>query len=190
MSCASCGRRAALARKYLAVEGHRALAANEDLLPHPVRSLIDLDLATRTHSAAESLTVAESGEVADPPASFGVIKPRKSPCRACERRARRRRRDAHVPAQVVEGAWPNSTTTPTTPTATTRGSVLQPGRRRRCDRETAAGMLSRVRQLNGSGPPGADTPTHRSHNGIRGAGMVTSTAASAVGDRRRRRRRG
>jgi len=30
-----------LARRYLAVEGHRALAANEDLLPRPVRSLID-----------------------------------------------------------------------------------------------------------------------------------------------------
>ena len=38
-------------------------------------------------------------------------------------------------------------------------------------------MLSRVRQLSGAGSPGADTPTHRSRNGIRGSGMVTSTSA-------------
>ena len=48
-------RRPALAKKYLAVEGQRSLAANEDLLPLPVRSLIDLDLATRTDSPATSL---------------------------------------------------------------------------------------------------------------------------------------
>ena len=35
------GRRPALARRYLAVEGHRALAAIESLLPPSVRSLID-----------------------------------------------------------------------------------------------------------------------------------------------------
>ena len=70
------GRRSALARRYLAVEGHRALAANEDLLPYSVRSMIDLDLATRTRSPAESLDIATSSKVADPPGSFGVIKPR------------------------------------------------------------------------------------------------------------------
>ena len=32
------GRRPALAKRYLAVEGHRALAANEDLLPPPVQA--------------------------------------------------------------------------------------------------------------------------------------------------------
>jgi hypothetical protein len=39
-------RRPALARRYLAVEGHRALAASEDLLPPSLRSLIDRDLPT------------------------------------------------------------------------------------------------------------------------------------------------
>ncbi len=43
-------RRPALAKKYLAVEGQRALAANEELLPYSVRSLIDLSLATRAES--------------------------------------------------------------------------------------------------------------------------------------------
>jgi hypothetical protein len=62
------GRRSGLARRYLAVEGQRALAANDDLLPYAVRSVIDLDVASRTTSAAESLSVAEArGEIADPP---------------------------------------------------------------------------------------------------------------------------
>jgi len=53
-------RRPALAKKYLAVEGQRALAANEDLLPYPVRQLIDFSLATRADTPAASLAVAVS----------------------------------------------------------------------------------------------------------------------------------
>ena len=41
-----------------------------------MRSLIDLDLATRADSPAASLAVAGSHKVADPPVSFGVIKAR------------------------------------------------------------------------------------------------------------------
>jgi nitric oxide reductase NorD protein len=62
-------RRPGLARKYLAIEGHRALAANEDLLPYPVRPLIDFDLATRADTPAASLAAAGPIKVADPPAS-------------------------------------------------------------------------------------------------------------------------
>ena len=51
-------RRPALARRYLAVEGHRALAAIEDLLPPSVRSLIDSDVAARADSPAASLAAA------------------------------------------------------------------------------------------------------------------------------------
>jgi hypothetical protein len=71
-------RRPALARRYLAVEGHRALAANEYLLPHHVRSLIDRNVAERVDSPAASLAVALSREpVADPPPSFGAIHPKR-----------------------------------------------------------------------------------------------------------------
>ncbi len=58
-------RRPALARRYLAVEGNRALAVNEDLLPYPVRSLIDLDLASRVDGPAASLALAERSKIAD-----------------------------------------------------------------------------------------------------------------------------
>jgi nitric oxide reductase NorD protein len=70
--------RPTLTRRYLAVEGHRALTANEDLLPRPVRSLIDRHAAARADSPAASLALALGREaVADPPASFGAIRPRR-----------------------------------------------------------------------------------------------------------------
>ena len=72
-------RRPALARRYLAVEGHRALAAIEDLLPPSVRSLIDSDVAARADSPAASLAAALGREaIADPPDSFGTIRARAS----------------------------------------------------------------------------------------------------------------
>ncbi|HEX3289511.1 MAG TPA: VWA domain-containing protein [Mycobacterium sp.] len=171
-------RRSTLARRYLAVEGHRALAANEDLLPYAVRSMVDLDLVRRSHSAAESLTVAKSGEVADPPDSFGVIKPRNL-LAAHPGAAQANGEGAHSPrrestkdlaeldddAENVDGEDVRDPFTSPVGGGGAIGKLLQR-------------MLSRVRQLGGSGPPGADTPTHRSHKGIRGGGMVTSTVVS------------
>jgi hypothetical protein len=170
------GRRTALARRYLAVEGHRALAANEELLPYPVRSMIDLQLAARTRSPAESLDVATSVKVADPPAGFGVIKPRQL-LAAQASVAHADGEEVHSPRSQptknlaeldddADGALGEDGDPFSSPVGGggAIGKLLQR-------------MLSRVRQLNGSGPPGADTQTHRSHNGIRGAGMVTSTAA-------------
>ena len=70
-------RRPAVARRYLAVEGHRALAAIEDLLPPSMRSLIDSDVAARADSPAASLAAALSREaIADPPDTFGTIRAR------------------------------------------------------------------------------------------------------------------
>ena len=60
--------RPALARRYLAIEGHRALASSEDLLPRPARSLIDRDAAARAGSPAASLALALGREaIAGPP---------------------------------------------------------------------------------------------------------------------------
>jgi nitric oxide reductase activation protein len=41
-------------------------------------------------------------------------------------------------------------------------------------------MLRRVRQLGEGGSPGADTPTHRTRDGLRGRSVVTSTATAAA----------
>ena len=172
-------RRPALARRYLAVEGQRALAANDDLLPFRVRSMADLDLAMRSDSPAESLKVASGRDtIADPPASFGVIRARN----LLNARAGREQSDAtvnHNPhresrdtlAELEDDAVDDDVMDPfSSPVGGggVAGKLLQR-------------LMSWVRQLSGGGQPGADAPTHRSHKGIRGASAVTSTA-SALSD--------
>ena len=67
-----------VAKRYLAVEGHRALAANSDLLPGVLNSMADPDVASRSDSPATSLSIASSKDaLSDPPAGFGVIRAKK-----------------------------------------------------------------------------------------------------------------
>ncbi|AGB22664.1 nitric oxide reductase activation protein [Mycobacterium sp. JS623] len=171
-------RRPAVARRYLAVEGHRALSANDDLLPFAVRSLIDLDLASRATSPAESLAMALArAHIPDPPASFGVIRAR-DVLSASAAAAHMESQGAHVPRReqknladlddVDDGVEVTDPFSSPVGGGGALGKVLQH-------------LMSRVRQLGGGGPPGAETPTHRSHNGIRGIGLVTSTAAPPSG---------
>jgi len=90
--------RPGLARRYLAIEGHRALAASEDVLPPPVLSLIDRRAAARAGTPAASLAVARGRQpVADPPACFGMIRPRRLLAAQGRRRA---------PDPADEGAGP------------------------------------------------------------------------------------
>jgi hypothetical protein len=70
--------RPAVTRRYLAVEGHRALASSENLLPPSARSLIDRDAAARADSPGASLALALGrGAIAGPPPSFGMIRPKR-----------------------------------------------------------------------------------------------------------------
>jgi nitric oxide reductase NorD protein len=70
--------RSALARRYLAVEGHRALAATEPVLPWGLRSLVDPALAASVDGPEASLAAARTRRgVDDPPGCFGVIRPRR-----------------------------------------------------------------------------------------------------------------
>jgi nitric oxide reductase NorD protein len=63
--------------RYLTIEGHRALKANEALLPPSPRLCIDEQTAARSTSADQSLTIALSDEpVPDPPFDFGMLRPR------------------------------------------------------------------------------------------------------------------
>lgn len=63
----------ALARRYLAIEGHRALVANEDVLPPWLHSIIDRDLASRARAPAEALELARRERKLEPPPAFGTI---------------------------------------------------------------------------------------------------------------------
>ncbi len=173
-------RRPALARRYLAVEGQRALSANDDLLPYPVRRLIDLDVASRANSPADSLKVAAERDIADPPTSFGVIRARSllsthaAAAHADSQGTHSPRRDAKKELASLEdegddGENVEDVEDPFSSPVGGGGAIGKLLQR----------LLRRVRQLGGGGPPGADTPTHRSPDGIRGAGAVTSTSAGA-----------
>src|SRR3546814_6205016 len=68
-------RRPELARRYLAVEGHRALAAIEDVLPPFMYTKVNRVLAQRSDSSAASLQLALSKEsLAPPPEIFGTLR--------------------------------------------------------------------------------------------------------------------
>lgn len=174
-------RRPALARRYLAVEGQRALAVNEDLLPHRIRALLDLDMAARADSAVGSLMVAGTRrDIADPPAGFGVIRAQKL-LAARASVAQVEAAGGHIPRReqnkaladlddADDGADGDDVIDPFSSPVGGGGALGKLLQR----------MTRSVRKLSGGGTPGADTPTHRSRKGIRGAGAVTSTTAGAA----------
>ncbi|WP_341350385.1 nitric oxide reductase activation protein NorD [Mycobacterium decipiens] len=154
-------RRPAVTRRYLAVEGHRALAANNHLLPTSVRPLVDGGIAAATESPEGSLAVALGrGPVADPPECFGTIR-----CRillATNHRGSRRRRwieldedDTDNPAAASDGF-----------TSSIGGGAV--GR-------LLASMLRAVRRLGAGGQPGANAPTHHTRSAPRGNAAVSWT---------------
>jgi hypothetical protein len=69
-------RSSAVTRRYLAVEGQRALAAHEHLLPTAARRHIDGGVTGRSDSPHRSIAIATGdGPVDEPPARFGAIRP-------------------------------------------------------------------------------------------------------------------
>src|SRR5688572_20087118 len=72
------GRRPSLARRYLTLEGHRALSASEALLPAAVRELIDDRTAASASTPQGSLAAARGRTpIDDPPRWFGALEPRR-----------------------------------------------------------------------------------------------------------------
>ncbi len=170
-------RRPALARRYLAVEGHRALAAIGDLLPPSVRSLIDCDIATRSDSPAASLSAALSRTaIAEPPDSFGVIRARDL-LKAIDRADRSATKREHVPrehrngvlAELAEDGDDDGTAAADFSSPVGGGGAL--GR-------LLGRLLGVARQLNGGGSPGADAPTHRTRAGTTGGGTTVFSAGT------------
>jgi nitric oxide reductase NorD protein len=172
-------RRPELARRYLAVEGHRALAAIEDLLPPSVRLLIDSNVAARADSPATSLAAALSREaIADPPNSFGAIRARQllASINGADGSATTRRHVPREPRNQVlveladdegnDGSAADLFSSPVVGGGTL-GRLLQR-------------MTGVVRQLNEGGPPGADAPTHRTRAGTRGGSNTVFSIAQAA----------
>ncbi len=174
-------RRPAVARRYLAVEGHRALAANENWLPPPVRTLADAQIAARSDSPSASLAAARSRHpVADPPSSFGTIRARnmlaaksrgdtaavgKQDDRRTRQLAQLDQDDNEDQRDVVD---------------IFSGPIGGGGAFGRLMRR----MLHSVRRLGEGGQPGADAPTHRTRSGVRRSSAVLSTAPAGLVDDR------
>jgi hypothetical protein len=170
-------RRPALARRYLALEGHRALAAQEPLLPTVVSSLIDRAAAARSQSPAASLAIATGREaVDDPPQVFGMIRPRHVQARfepppeerAAQQRAPRRQGEG-VLRELDDDEDSESVGLDLFSSPTGGGGPI-------------GGLLKKLfgdaRSTQG-GPPGADAPTRWSARGSRVARKVALATANA-----------
>lgn len=169
-------RRPAVARRYLALEGHRALAAQEAMLPTVVCSLIDRAVAARSESPAASLAIAMGREaVADPPEIFGTIRPRQVRARV-EPPAEERAAQQHIPRgqradvlrELDDGEDGDSIAPDLVSSPSGGGGVF--GRLLKM-------LLGDARSMSG-GPPGADAPTRWS----RSAGRVVRTVALTMAE--------
>ena len=175
------------ARRYLAVEGHRALLSNADLLPGALASIGNREIAARSDSPAASLSIAAGRAAVDEaPPVFGVLRPGK--VMAASSRAAQQDSDedsgnpAHVPrksaAQQLEelddGVVDDSDDPDLFSSPVGGGGFMG---------KLLKKMLSSARKTgSGGGPPGADTPTHRTNSGIRAAHAVSSLASTSSED--------
>lgn len=171
-------RRPALARRYLAVEGHRALAALDDLLPRSVRSLIDREVATRSGSPAESLAAARSrGAIPEPPPSFGAIHARRLLASIARANASARESDSLAHREPMrtdladDASEADDVATDLFVSPVGGGGGI--GR-------LLARMLAAVRRIESEDAPGADAPTHRSQT--RGGAVALATRAASSGE--------
>ncbi|OBI19884.1 nitric oxide reductase activation protein [Mycobacterium sp. E2462] len=168
------------ARRYLALEGHRALVANAGLLPATLASLGDSDTACRSGSPADSLRIARGrGPIDDPEAQFGVL--RAAQVLTASSVATQRHDDAaaqHVPRahgatereELDDGLVDDSDDPDLFTSPVGGGGFLGKWLKR---------LLSSARKTgSGGGPPGADAPTHRTYSGARGANAVFSLASA------------
>lgn len=173
-----------LARRYLAVEGHRALMSNADVLPGILASVGDRDIAGRSDSPAASLRIASArGAIQDPAPEFGVIRAGKVVAASRAATQQNQAEPQHVPrnssdqkreleelddGEVDDSDDPDLFTSPVG-----GGGFIGKWLKK---------MLSSARKTgSGGGPPGADSPTHRTNSTKRGAYAVASLA-SAPGD--------
>jgi nitric oxide reductase NorD protein len=173
-------RRPGLTRRYLGIEGHRALAANEIVLPAVVRRMIDHDIARSATSAEGSLRVARgNGVVPDPPRTFGTLHPRRMRSDID--------RDAPVDAAAVRAA------TRSAQEATELSELVDEGDdgdglgRLLSSPVSGGGAVGRVlgrlltpMRNRGGGPPGADAPTHAGKPRAGGRPVVASTPVAGL----------
>ncbi|GLE51186.1 hypothetical protein ATCCBAA256_07710, partial [Mycobacterium montefiorense] len=171
-----------LAKRYLAIEGHRALVANAPLLPTILVWLGNTDVAGRSASPAASLEIAGSRAPLDDPApAFGVIRVAKVMA-ACARATKQEEPPQHVPRgrgahelEELDDGEVDDTDNPDLFTSPVGGGGFIG--------KWLKKMLSSARKTgSGGGPPGADAPTHRTNSAKRGLHAVSSLASTSSED--------
>lgn len=182
-------RRPHISSRYLAVEGHRALAMVRHLLPQSVSSLIRSEIAAMSTSPATSLSLALArGTHIELPEHFGAIvpKPLLASWVAMERRHSLRSMESkrvlvELAAEVSSddehvgsGAHPNELG---------QGGAIG---------KWLSKLLTAVRQLRGGGSPGGDAATHVAGAVPRRSGATFSNLSpgTAEGSSRKERTRG
>lgn len=172
-----------LAKRYLAIEGHRALVVNGYLLPPILASVGNRDIAGRSDSPATSLSIAEGrAGIEDAAPEFGVIRAAKV-IAACSRAAEQKAQEPqHVPRgrgatelEVLDDDQVDDSDDADLFTSPVGGGGFIG--------KWLKKMLSSARKTgSGGGPPGADNPTHRTNRTNRGAHAVTSLASTPSED--------
>jgi nitric oxide reductase NorD protein len=174
-----------LARRYLAVEGHRALVGNGDLLPGVLASMGDREIASRSHSPADSLRIAAGRTaLADPAPGFGVIHAAKVLAASSRAAAQQDQEESrHVPRgrsgqqelqELDDGEIDDSDNPDLFTSPVGGGGFIGKWLKK---------MLSSARKTgSGGGPPGADAPTHRTNSSNRGLHAVASLASTPAED--------
>jgi nitric oxide reductase NorD protein len=173
-----------LARRYLAIEGNRALIVNSGLLPGVLASAGDRRIAGRSGSPADSLSIAAGRTVIDdPPPEFGVIRAAKLLAASSQSgKEQDQGTPGHVPrsggkkeleelddAEIDDSDDPDMFTSPVG-----GGGFIGKWLKK---------MLSSARKTgSGGGPPGADNPTHRTNSANRSLYAVSSLAATSSED--------
>ncbi len=175
-------RRPRLARRYLAVESHRALAANDENVPGLLASLANRDIARLSGSPAASLAIAEGrAPIGDPPPGFGTLRPAK--VLAASRVAGEHRpadtqdppRSAGAREQAQLGDHEADSDDPDLFTSPVGGGGFIGTWLKKL-------LLSARRSGRGGGPPGADNPTHRATPKNHGPQAVSSLASPSGDD--------
>ncbi|STZ88051.1 von Willebrand factor, type A [Mycolicibacterium fortuitum] len=169
-----------LAKRYLVVEGHRALLVNRALLPNSLGALAEPMVSERSDSPATSLAIARGKDaLPDPPAGFGEIQARKvlAACAAAKpaaehsvghipRRQGNQELEALDDSDIDDSDGPDLFSSPVG-----GGGAIGKWLKK---------LLSAARKTagNGGGPPGADSPTHRTNSAKRGVHAVSSLATT------------
>lgn len=154
-------RRPHLARRYLAVEGHRALAVNEDVLPPIALRDLDREVAARSSSPEASLALAQERRApSDAPRSFGTIDARRL---LAERDRNEVARSAAAPPPAAPGSDPRRELVELEDDdgGDDLGHLLSsPVGGGGAVGRLLGRLLSPVRDRRGGAPPGADAPSH------------------------------